>query len=1086
VSAQRRRTSSSGTRLRCAACGGGLRPTHRFCPNCGRPVGSAPAHAPTSQPGGGASLQVSSEASVDLSENRRLVTVLFADIEGSTALGERLDPEDLRRILTSFFGALSREIQRYGGTVDKYAGDAVMAVFGAPVAHEDDAERAISAAIAMQAAIGQLNEDLQRRYGQRLALRIGINTGEVVAGPLSGEVQAYTVVGDTVNTAQRFESAATDGSILVSQATRELTRRAFDFETLAPLVMKGKTEPQVAYRVLGPRYESVDPSAVPLVGRAQELAMLRQAFDASSLGRGRMVHLEGDAGIGKSRLVRELRAGTGPDVVQVVARCVSFEVDRPFALLARLIRDVVRLPTGNDESTARAGIERVLAGIAPTVDPLDTALLLNVLGYGDTSSFDPQSPQRVLLRLLRRLLAAYSQQAPVLIVTEDLHWADPASCALLCDLARDIPTRRCLLLSTARPGTAPLWPAQIVVLEALPQSGARALIESVFGAPVEDGLAETILNRTGGNPFFIEEVVRGLREADVVVERNGRMAARPNSMPRVPTTVQEVLEARLDRLASAPRRVLQVAAVCGRVFRQRLVEHLVPDLKRGDSLGLLERESFILSHGVEPEPTYVFRHALIQEVAYRGQLQSQLKTTHAAIGAALELLYADRLDELVGELAFHYELSANEDKAVHWLVRAGDRAHSLFANTEALSYYSAALERAGDGEDSQQSAILERIGEIESFVGRYDAAIERFRLALERIPAASPGHVARLQRRIGTSLLLKSAYSEAAEAFSAGLASVADADDIEVARIGVQVGQLHLRRGDLASARAALTQAVELSGRLSADDIVADGLQHLGTVVFHSGDVRGAIEISERSRAIQERLQNLSGIAEVRNNLGIAYRRLARWDDALSEYDACLALFERIGNPRGVALTHNNIGEVHRSRGDLGRAIGSYELAHASFQSIGAAREAAIALIGLGAARVELGHTLQGHLDLLDAAARLEALGDHGFLADAYRYLASAELIAGDLAAAERHGQRSLAIARASTARHRQAATLRVLGEIAMAEGASQSAHALLNESRELLHQLGDMVELGKTEAVLARVALCNEDASIPRARRNV
>ncbi|HEY3063776.1 MAG TPA: adenylate/guanylate cyclase domain-containing protein, partial [Chloroflexota bacterium] len=696
MSAQRRSTSSSGTRRRCVACGGALRPTHRFCPNCGTLVGAtSQTPTPPSQVGGGAALQVSSESSVDLSENRRLVTVLFADIEGSTSLGERLDAEDLRRILTSFFGALSREIQRYGGTVDKYAGDAVMAVFGAPVAHEDDAERAISAAIAMQAAIGQLNEDLEHRYGQRLGLRMGINTGEVVAGLLSGEVQAYTVVGDTVNTAQRFESAATDGSILVGQTTRDLTRRAFDFETLVPLVMKGKAEPQPAFRVLGPRYESVDPSAVPLVGRAQELAMLRDAFQASSLGRGRMVHLEGDAGIGKSRLVRELRGGTGADVVQVVGRCVSFEVDRPFALLARLIRDVVRVPTGNDESTARAGIERVLAGIAPTVDPLDTALLLNVLGYGEKLSYDPQSRQRVLLRLLRRLLAAYAQQAPVLIVAEDLHWADPASCALLHDLARDIPARRCLLMSTARPGTVPPWPAQIVALEALPQSSARALIESAFAAPVEDGLAETILTRTGGNPFFIEEVVRGLREADVVVERDGRMAARPESMPRVPTTVQEVLEARLDRLASAHKRALQVAAVCGRVFRQRLIEHLVPDLKRDDSLGLLERESFILSHAVEPEPTFAFRHALIQEVAYNGQLQAQLRATHAAIGAALELLYPDRLDELVGELAFHFGLSPNDGKAVHWLVRAGDRARALFANTEALGYYSAALERTG-------------------------------------------------------------------------------------------------------------------------------------------------------------------------------------------------------------------------------------------------------------------------------------------------------------------------------------------------------------------------------------------------------
>jgi len=993
---------------------------------------------------------------------------LFADLEGSTPLGERLDAEVLRRILTSFFGALSREIQRYGGTIDKYAGDAVMAVFGAPLAHEDDAERAISAAIAMQAAIGQLNEDLAHRYGQRLALRIGINTGEVVAGLLSGEVQAYTVVGDTVNTAQRFESAATDGSILVGQATRELTRRAFNFETLPPLVMKGKAEPQPAFRVLGPRYESVDPSAVPLVGRADELAMLREAFDASSSGRGRMVHLEGDAGIGKSRLVRELRAGTGEDVVQVVGRCVSFEVDRPFALLARLIRDVVRVPAGNDELAAREGIERVLAGIAPIVDPLDTALLLEVLGYGEHSAFDPQTRQRVLLRLLRRLLASYSQRAPVLIIAEDLHWADPASCALLSDLARDIPARRCLLLSTARPGATPLWPAQTVLLEALPNSGARALITSAFAAQVEESLAETILARTGGNPFFIEEVVRGLREAGVVVEEDGRIVARPGATPRVPTTVQEVLEARLDRLAPAPKRVLQVAAVCGRVFRQRVVERLVPEVVRGDSLGVLERESFILSHAVQPEPTYAFRHALIQEVAYHNQLQSQRTVTHAAIGEALEVIYADRLDEFVGELAFHYGQSANDERALFWLVRAGDRARSLFANTEALNQYRAALARATG---TETAPILERIGEVETLIGHYDEATDNFNQALAAMGTSGGSTVARVRRRLGAALLLKGAYGQASEALAEALAAATDNDAEEAARARVQLGHLHFRRGEYAAARDPLTAAVDIGSHLGADDIVAEAYKWLGNVAFHTGDLRTTIDYYERSRATYERLEDLAGIAELQSNLGTAYRRMGRWDEALAKYQASLALRERMGNSWGVATCHNNIGEVYRSRGDVQQALDSYSRALAMFESIGAATEAAIVLIGLGAARVESGDVEQGRADLLDALARMSRLGSTGYLPELYRYLASAALMADELDIADEFAQRSLDHARTGTARHHEAATLRVLGQIALARGEPDAARALLEVSRETLKRLGDTLELARTEAVLATLS---------------
>jgi len=1017
---------------------------------------------------GGPSLQVTRDPSVDLSENRRLVTVLFADLSGSTTLGEHLDPEDLRGILTSFFAALAREIQRYGGTVDKYIGDAVMAVFGAPVAHEDDAERAISAAIAMQAAITQLNADLERRHGRRLALRIGINTGEVVAGLLAGDVQgAYTVVGDTVNTAQRFESAAAPGTILVAESTRNLTRRAFDFETLQPLVMKGKAEPQPAFRVLGARYESVDPSAVPLVGRSNELAQLERALDLARRGHGGMVHVVGDAGIGKSRLVRELRLGMPPEVLQVVGRCVSFEVDRPYALLARLVRDVVRLPPENDENAAREAIERVLVVVNPTVDADDTALLLSVLGYSELSTFDPQSGRRVLLRLLRRLLQAYTEQAPLLIVAEDMHWADAASTAVLSDLARDIPARRCLLLSTARPGSPPPWPAEVVSVDALPQDGARALIESAFAASVDDALAETILARTGGNPFFIEEVARGLREAGVVEHQDGRVTARAGAAPRVPTTVQEVLEARLDRLSPAAKRVLQVAAVCGRVFRQRVLERLVPDFVHRDSLGVLERESFILSHTVQPEPTFTFRHALIQEVAYNGQLQAQRRVTHAAIGEALEALYADRLDELVGELAFHYGQSLNDDKALHWLIRAGDRARSLFANTEALLQYRAAVARA---DESASAPVFERIGEIQTLIGQYDEATESFSTALARTQQQRGGTVARLRRRLGTAFLLRGAYTQASGALSEALESVTAEDREEAARAQIQIGHLNYRRGDFVAARAALVTAIEIASSLGADDVIAEAYKWLGTVEIQTGDLKRAVEFYERSRSTYEYLEDLGGIAELQSNLGMAYRRMGLWDEALAQYHASLALRERMGNTWGVATCHNNIGEVNRSRGELGQALESFQRAMAIFESIGAATEAAITLIGVGAARVERGDVDQGRANLQGALARLSELGSTGYLPDVYRYLASAELMDNNLDAAEEAAQRSLEHARIGSARHQEAATLRVMAEIALARGEPAEARALLEVSRETLRKLGDTLELARTEAVLQRM----------------
>jgi adenylate cyclase len=1051
-----------------------LRPTHRFCPNCGTPVqsGLPPASNNQNQVGAtsaGPSLQVPSGSGVDLSENRRLVTVLFGDLSGSTTLGERLDPEDLRRILTSFFSLLAREIQRFGGTVDKYIGDAVMAVFGAPVTHEDDAERAISAAIAMHAAIGRLNEDLERRYGTRLALRVGINTGEVVAGLMAGDVQgAYTVVGDTVNTAQRFESAAEPGTILVGQATRDLTRRVFEFEDLPPLILKGKAEPQPAFRVLGARFELVNSLAMPLVGRQAELQRLRSALEAATRGTGGFVHLVGDAGIGKSRLIRELRGDIPPEIMQVVGRCVSFEVDRPYALLARLLRDIVRVPSGQDEAAARLGIEGVLSAINPTVDPIDSALLLEVLGYGERSAMDPLSRQRVLLRLLRRMLAAYTERGPLLIVAEDLHWADSTSSALLAEIARDIPSRRCLLLSTSRPGPIPPWRADIVNLEALPQDGARALIESAFGAPVENALAETILGRTGGNPFFIEEVARGLRESNVLVERDGKVAARPGSTPRVPATVQEVLEARLDRLAPGPKRVLQIAAVCGRVFRRRVVDYLVPDNGIAESLGLLEHESFILTQAIPPDPVYVFRHALIQEVAYNRQLQAQRRVTHAAIGEALEFIYPERLDELVEDLAFHFGRSDNDDKARYWLVRAGDRARALYAHTEAVAQYLAALQRASNGIGPlDAAAILERVGEVQTLVGRYDEALASLRSGLDRLPAGPGELAARLRRRMGSALLLKGSFSETAAMLDEAQAALPNLDGPEAARIGLQIGQLHYRRGEFEPARVALSTAVELGSRLGIDDLVAEGLKQLGNVAVERGELQIAAAFYNRSRDMYARLEDMVGLADLHSNLGIIHRRSGRWDEALAEYQAALSLRERMGHVLGIGTCYNNIAEVHRTRGDPQQAIPAYQRAIQTYASIGHALYTGLALVGLGAARVETGDIGQGRADLLDAEARFEAIGSTIYLPDLYRYLASAELADGDVEAAERAAARSLDYARAGTARHQEAATLRVMGEIALARGETDAARALLDVSRETLIKVGDTLELARTEAVL-------------------
>jgi adenylate cyclase len=1066
-------------RATCATCGAAVRARDRFCASCGTPIAAAqgpaaPASVAAMPATESSSLQVPSLAESALREQRKVVTVLFADLSGSTALGEKLDPEDLRRILASYFNQLARQIRRYEGTIDKYIGDAVMAVFGAPLSHEDDAERAIRAALAMHDSITKLNGDLERQHGVRLALRIGINTGEVVAGMLGGDVQsAYTVVGDAVNTAQRFESSAPLGQIIVSESTRRLAAHAFVFERLAPITLKGKALPMAAFRVVRRRDEEIEPDASPLIGREAEMGRLREIMAESLGGRGRVVHVTGEAGVGKSRLVSEFRAQLAGGVERIAARCVSYETNTPYALVASLVRGTFRIHAADDRVRARKAIVAGFARLEHAVDDTPIDLVLDVLGYGESSVPDPQLKQRLLVALLRAVLTATGRTAPFVIVAEDLHWIDDGSLQVLRELVPALASLPGLFVTTARPQWTPPWEVTRLGVEPLDDDDARSLIEAIVELRVADDLAAAILARTGGNPFFIEEVVRELQGTGGMTERNGVLGGSVDAARRLPTTIQEVHEARLDRLDDGPKRVVRPAAVIGRTFWARLLERLV-DVPLAPNLATLEQDAFILMRAVAPELTYAFRQALIQEVAYETQLLSERRLMHTRVGEALESLYADRIEEFIDLLAYHYDRGEDDAPAVKWLVRAADRAKGLFANGEALTLYRSALTRIREGAPELAAGILERIGDVQLLSGRYDDALGSFAAARQRHPSA-PVLSARMRRKAAAAYLLKSDYASAAGALADARAALGGARDLEAAQIELQAGQLSWRRGDYAGARQALGAAVESATLLvetdvDAESVLAEGLKQLGNVSFLAGRRDDAERHYRDSLEIYDRRGDTIGLANVHSNLGVVYRRMGRWDDALRELGASLALRERIGDPWGIGTTHNNIGEVHRTRGELVPAIEAYERALAVWRPIGYSSGVALALTGLGAAISDAGDPRRGLEVLRDAEARWSALGSTTYLPDLHRFIASALLGLGDLDGATASAERSRDLATAASAQHQIAMTERVLGEIAAARGDRAGARELLERSRDALLALGEPAEVLRAEVALGRL----------------
>ena len=1063
------------TKASCASCGSTIRAKDRFCPGCGTPIAAAQASTPSaavpaSPAPTSASLQVAAESADALLEQRKVVTILFADLSGSTPLAEKLDPEELRGILGSYFGALARQIQRYEGTIDKYIGDAVMAVFGAPISHEDDAERAIHAALAMQASIVRLNDDLDRRYGVRLALRIGVNTGEVVAGMLAGDVQrAYTVVGDAVNTAQRLESAAPLGQVLVSETTRRLAMHRFEFEKREPVLLKGKSEPVTTYRAVRELEMTVEPDATPFVGRMHELATLGAALTEARAGRGKVVAIVGEPGVGKSRLTAEFRSTLPAAMDRMTARCASFERSTPYALIADFIRGAFGIHAADDEPAARSAIEEGLRRFRYQPDAVVIAVILEIIGYPARSTLDPERKRSLLVGFLRMVLQRTALRAPFMLAAEDLHWCDDASVAVLSELVGEAAALPCLFITTSRPGWSPPWAAERIELAPLNDADSRELISGMLDLPVEGSLADRVLGRTGGNPFFIEEIVRELQDSGSLIERDGRIGTDRAAAERLPATVQEVLEARLDRLPELATRVVRPAAVIGRTFWYRVLTRLLPEGSVSEGLGILEAEAFVAPRATTPELTYAFRQALIRDVAYQVQLLSVRRRTHAAIGGAIEALYANRLDEFVDQLAFHYERGDDPERALTWLMRAGDRARSLFANEEALTLYAAALQRAADGDgELGAGTVLERRGDVQTLMGRYDDAIASFRDAGER-GTLDAVRLARLERKAGGAFLRKGDSDAAAAAFGRGLERLSDSRDAESARLEIQRGQLAWRLGNYAAARDALTRAVTIGEDLADDDARAEALKQLGNVSYLAGDRSDAYAFWTESLQIYERSNDLPGLANVRSNLGAFHRRSGNWEEALAHLEESLELRTRMGDPWGIGMAHNNIAEVHRTRGDLPGALAAYERALACWRPIGHTEGVALALTGYGAALTESGAVDQGRSALRDAEARWQALGSTTYLPELYRFMAAAELAQGDLATADDLADRSIEFAHAANARHHEAASQRVKGEIAAARGDVESARTLLETARRTLQELDEPIELARTEEALRR-----------------
>jgi len=689
-----------GARLatRCAACGTELRPAAKFCDGCGQPLGEQPSPTlPDRDPRDYTPKHLAEKilhGKSALEGERKQVTVLFADVKGSMDLAEQVDPEEWHRILNRFFEILTDGVHRFEGTVNQYTGDGIMALFGAPIAHEDHAQRACYAALHLRGELRSYADELRVERGLNFAARIGINSGEVVVGKIGDDLRMdYTAQGHTVGLASRVEQLAEPGRAYVTQDTAQLIEGFFQLRDLGRAKVAGGSEPVHVYELegTGAMRTRLDVSRARgfsrFVGRVDEMATLELALKRAQQGEGQVVGVVGPAGVGKSRLCLEfVERCRAREILVLEAHCPAHGKTVPLLPILELLRSSFGITAQDRDQTAREKIAGRLLLLDRAFDEV-LPLVFDFLGVPDPErpapQMDPDARQRQLFSLVRRMVQAGSERESTVLLFDDIQWIDSGSDAFLTQISGAVSGTRTLLLANFRPEYHADWMGKSDYRQ-LPLSplGPQAIDELLHGLLGDDttvlGLRDLIRERTGGNPFFIEEVVQSLAESGSVVGTRGAYRlATPVEKIAIPSTVQAVLAARIDRLPEREKQVLQTAAVAaamGKRFLESLLERVVrlPGADLAAALSRLQADEFLYQEGLYPELEYAFKHPLTQEVAYDAQLSGRRAEIHASVARALQEIHADKLDEQAAALAHHWEQAGGDLEAARWHRRAAE------------------------------------------------------------------------------------------------------------------------------------------------------------------------------------------------------------------------------------------------------------------------------------------------------------------------------------------------------------------------------------------------------------------------------
>jgi class 3 adenylate cyclase/tetratricopeptide (TPR) repeat protein len=982
------------------------------------------------------------------------VTVLFADLKGSMELLADRDPEEARRLLDPVIERMMEAVHRYEGTVNQVMGDGIMALFGAPIGHEDHAVRACYAALRMQEQIHRYAEQARREHGALVHVRVGVNSGEVVVRSVGSDLRMdYTAVGQTTHLAARMEQMAMPGSVLITAGTLSLAEGYVEVEPLGPVPIKGLPAPVEAYEVRGAGsvrtrlQASAARGLSRFVGRDAEMELLRTAQEQAAAGHGQVVAVVGEPGVGKSRLFYEfIHSHRTRGWLILESASVSYGKATAYLPVIDLLKTYFRIEPRDDARMITEKVGGKVLMLDRTLEDTIPAVLALLDTLAEDSPFRAQEPpdrRRLTLQAIKALLLRESRVQPLVLVFEDLHWIDGETQAILDSFLDSLPAVPILLLVNYRPEYQHGWGSRTCYrqlrIDPLGGESADELLRALLGAdPSLDALKRLLLERTQGNPFFLEESVRGLLEVGALAgERGGHRLPQPVTALQVPASVQALLASRIDRLATEDKQLLETASAIGKDLPYPLLAAVTGEEEGAlqQRLGRLQGAEFLYETRLFPEAEYTFKHALTHEVAYAGLVLERRRAVHARIVEAIERIHARRLEDQIEALAHHTFRAEQWVPATRLLRQAGDRARVRWANREAASLYEQALvalsHRPG-GQDRAREALEIRRGLRGALIPLAD-----FRLLLTHLEIMDADATT-----IGDERWLALIMSWRGECLRTGGESAAAAMAGEVA--------LAMLRSQGADAPELAAAGFQLALTYSAQGRYRAAAQLLG----ESGTALRAVPLEQQLRSGDVRLPNMLG------QQAVCLAALGEFEEALALGTEAVALAETpgfVGRPLGLIIGLMGLGVTYLMRGETGRAAPLLERG----RTVALERDVALGLAftcsALGHARALQGRHAEALALLEEAIAQWDGIGRVTNSARHRWLLADAYLRGSRPDDARKAVEQALDLSRRHGERGNEAEALRILGECAVygARPDLTAAHRFFEEALALAEELG-------------------------------